>query len=57
MLKEQFKDKPKDETAPDVNKSKLLSVTYNNFACIFKRRKDPESALKFLNVALKAEEE
>jgi tetratricopeptide (TPR) repeat protein len=37
------------------NRSKLLGLTYNNFACFYKRRRQPNVALGYLKKALEAE--
>jgi tetratricopeptide (TPR) repeat protein len=37
------------------SRSKLLGLTYNNFACLYKRRRQPNVALGYLKKALEAE--
>ncbi len=52
------KSTEEEKTTSDNEKvieSKLLSITYNNFACLYKRKKNPEEALKYLETALEAE--
>jgi hypothetical protein len=57
MSKMKSKNEDEAEYYSKLTKSKLLSITFNNFACIYKRMKEPESALDYLNIALQAEED
>ena len=39
-----------------INKNKLMSITYNNFAWYFKKKNQPDRALEYLNKALEIED-
>jgi len=49
ILNNQFLNEMNEHSAPDkFAYSKLLSVTFNNFACVYKRLSKPEVALEYL---------
>lgn len=57
FIKEQFSNQINSESSDsDFLYNKLLSITYNNFACIYKKLNKPELSLEFLKSALQAED-
>lgn len=40
-----------------VNRLRLLAITFSNFACLYKRRKMPALALKYLKLVVQVEEQ
>lgn len=58
LVKEVFEEQGGQQAVEDkFQKAKLLSATFNNFACIYKRMNKPNDALSYLKDALKVEED